>query len=163
MSSLVSAWRLTSARWAETAFDGEGARLNGGRWNRPGHPAVYVAGSRALAALEVLVHLDQWSSGIEFVRFEVSIPDQLVDRSWKVEWHNQRILHRDITAPNPQPCTQDFGDRWLRRSPMPALEVPSAMIPEESNYLLNPCHPGFKTLRIGTPEPFAFDRRLLEH
>lgn len=152
---MLRGWRIVAARWADAAFDGEGARRYGGRWNSPGHAAVYLAGSRALAALETLVHL---SPGVaarqEFMRFEVSLPKSLVHQ-----------LKQDPGSLTPfvGAETQAMGDRWLKDASGLALCVPSAVIPEEHNYLLNPRHPKFAQLKIGPPEPFAFDLRLLEN
>lgn len=151
---MIRSWRIVSARSAKSAFDGEGARLYGGRWNFPGKPAIYVAGSRALAALETLVHM---SPGIaarqKFIRFEVRIPKSLVNQLDK--------------APSTYPPfvgaeTQATGTGWLDTANGLALRVPSAVIPEEHNYLLNPAHPQFNEIKIGKPEPFAFDSRLIE-
>jgi len=153
---MVRAWRIVSSQRADNAFDGEGARLFGGRWNSPGHPAVYLAGSRALAALEMLVHLNERAARQCFVRFEVRIPRTLletVDTPYPPD-----ALSRPIVSA----ATQTLGDRWLSEGKRPALEIASAVIPEEPNYLLNPRHPKFGAIEIGEAETFAFDPRLLE-
>ncbi|HKK18574.1 MAG TPA: RES family NAD+ phosphorylase [Opitutales bacterium] len=151
---MVRAWRIVAARWADAAFDGEGARRYGGRWNSPGRPAIYLAGTRALAALETLVHL---SPGVaarqQFIRFEVGIPKSLVSR---LDW-DQGAFEPFVGAE-----TQAAGDRWLGAARRLALRVPSAVIPEEENYLLNPAHPRFNEVEISDGQAFAFDPRLLE-
>ncbi len=150
---MIRAWRIVTARWADTAFDGEGARRYGGRWNSPGKAAIYLAGSRALAALETLVHM---SPGLaarqQFVRFEVGIPRALLKQLDSDRSHFQPFVETE---------TQLIGDGWLDGANNPALAVPSAVIPEERNYLLNPAHPRFNEIEIGTGEAFAFDPRLL--
>ena len=102
---MVQAWRIVAVRWADQAFDGEGAQRYGGRWNSPGRPAVYLAGSRALAALETLVHL---SPGVaarqEFIRFELAIPTALIDRIDQAPDHLTPYVGAE---------TQTIGDRWL--------------------------------------------------
>lgn len=70
-------WRLTKARYARTAFDGAGARLYGGRWNSPGRAVVYLAGSLALAALEILVHVKSRGELEGFVKIRVEVPEGL--------------------------------------------------------------------------------------
>jgi RES domain-containing protein len=139
---------------AADAFSGEGARLYGGRWNSPGIPMVYTAGSRALAALEILVHLDSPRLLSRFVLCEVLLNGTLV---------------RDLSADDipmdwrfepPPHSTQAVGDRWIKEAPSPVLHVPSVIIAEESNYLLNPHHPDFAQIRISKPRPFRFDPRL---
>jgi len=151
---MVRAWRIVVARWADAAFDGEGARRYGGRWNSPGKTAIYLAGSRALAALETLVHLSpSVAARQEFMRFEVRLPQPHVNQ-----------LERDPGSFTPfvGAETQAIGDRWLNNTSGLALCVPSSVIPEEHNYILNPRHPKFAQIEIGPPEPFAFDPRLIE-
>ncbi len=150
---MLRAWRIVAARWAHAAFDGEGARRYGGRWNSPGRPAIYLAGSRALAALETLVHLGPGVAAKQrFVRFEVSLPEALI-----ADCDVEPISFKPFV----EAATQSLGDRWLEQKREVALRVPSAVIPEEHNYLLNPRHPAYPQLAIGPPEPFAFDPRLI--
>ncbi len=153
---MPSAWRIVTARRAATAFDGEGARLYGGRWNSPGLPAVYVAGSRALAALEMLVHLAGEEKGMIWRRYEVQFASKWVDKVDISDSHLQNALR----APVVTQATQVVGDRWLKSGKKPVLQVWSSIIPEEKNYLLNPRHPEFKRIQIETAETFVFDPRL---
>ncbi len=152
---MVRAWRIVPQKHADTAFDGEGARLYGGRWNSPGRPAVYLAGSRALAALEVLVHLNQTMPRMRYVMFEVSIPDNMIESV------QLKPLIPTLASPTILPSTQEAGDVWLKEGRSPALRIASAVIPQESNFLLNPLHPKFSRIQIGSPQAFAFDPRLL--
>ena len=151
----ITAYRITKTKRAATAFDGEGARLYGGRWNSIGTRVVYVAGSRSLATLEVLVHTEDISiiEG-QYCIIEVAIPDELV----------LRIPPDDLpgrwASSEPVAGTQAYGDRWVADFRSAVLEVPSAVIKEESNYLLNPSHPDFESIVIGDPEPFRIDARL---
>jgi RES domain-containing protein len=151
---MISAWRIVQSHWAERAFDGEGARLYGGRWNPVGSPVVYLADTRALAALETLVHAEGSLRHVRYVRYEVSFAKQLVeiaDLSGMAE-----VMKGGMVSPR----TQAVGAAWLARGSQPVLEVRSAIIPEEPNYLLNPRHPRFDRIKIGKAEPFAFDPRL---
>ena len=154
---MPQAWRIVPRNRAEAAFDGEGARLFGGRWNSPGRAAVYLAGSRALAALEMLVHLNSTAAQkIPYARFQVEIPDKFIE-----EWERSSTALKDILGPSINPISQVAGDEWLQEGIKPVLRIPSAVIPEEPNYLLNPRHPSFPSLKISEPEPFAFDPRLV--
>lgn len=153
---MVQAWRIVPERRAETAFDGEGARLYGGRWNSAGRAAVYLAASRALAALEVLVHLHELAATQKYVLFEVNLPPQYVLRP-KLD----NVIPY-LTSPIVHPETQLFGDNWLEAARQPALQVCSAIIPEEAVYLLNPLQADFRHLGIGPARPFSFDPRLIE-
>lgn len=151
---MLIAWRIVAPRWADTAFDGEGARLYGGRWNRPGRPAVYFADSRALAALETLIH-HPGLLNLQFVRFPVEFHPSLIEN---VETNLSRDVIGSLVL---SPVTQSIGDQWLKEKRSPILRVPSALIPEESNYLFNPEHPKADRIRIGPPETFSLDPRLL--
>ena len=148
----LTLWRLTKARYAQTAFDGEGARLYGGRWNSPGRAVVYLAGSLALAALEILVHVKSQSELEGYVKIRVEAPEGLTGEipSLPENWQQGR-------APDE---TKAIGDRWLGAGETPLLRVPSVVIPEEYNYLLNPQHPRLGELTVGEAEPFSFDPRL---
>jgi RES domain-containing protein len=150
---MPQAWRIVKTKHASTAFDGEGAKLNGGRWNSAGVRVVYVSFSKSLAALETLVHLKlpvtskYLAIPVEFdnALVEVFLPKNL-PTGWNIE--------------PPPPGTQEIGDRWVKEQRSAILALPS-VITRESNYLINPAHPDFKRISIGSPEPFTFDPRLL--
>ncbi len=148
------AWRIVKARHATTAFDGEGARLNGGRWNSPSERVVYASATKSLAALETLVHL------IPPVTFKyVAIPIEFEESL--IEAIRLGSLPFDWGDNPPPPSAQAIGDIWVEEARSAILELPSAIVPSESNYLLNPLHPDFHRIVIGKPEIFSFDRRLL--
>lgn len=142
--------RLTKTSRAHEAFNGEGSRLYGGRWNSPGLRAVYTSGSRALALLETLVHLDTSAPlpSFSFVSLEIA-PDDIETLAPDVAADLRRVQ-----------LTRPVGDRWLRSNRRLALAVPSVIVPQEFNYILNPAHPRFITLRPSAPEDFIFDNRL---
>jgi RES domain-containing protein len=151
---VLTAWRIVKARHAETAFDGEGARLFGGRWNSPGLPVVYTAGSAALAALEMLAHLGQTSLLPAYVSIACTFEKRIVLRLETTR------LPRDWRSYPARPELQLVGDAWLKDGTSAVLAVPNAIIPSESNYLLNPMHADFRSIRIDDPKPFEFDLRL---
>lgn len=155
MSEWVQAWRLVKANRAATAFDGEGAYRFGGRWNSRGVRAVYASSTLALALLEILVHIDPAARVPELVAISIQIPAAMIER----EPHTRATRVRGGFA-RPIAETRHAGDDWIRAARNPALQVPSAIIPVEHNYLLNPEHPGFQKLKIGPAEPFSFDPRL---
>jgi RES domain-containing protein len=148
------AWRIVKARHAATAFDGEGARRHGGRWNSPGTRLVYTSGSQALAALEILVHLTP-PVALSFVAIPVEFDDTLVGKVALAD------LPADWTEEPPPPTTQRIGDAWVRQARSAVLELPSVIVRTEPNFLLNPAHPDFRSIRIGNAVAFAFDPRLL--
>ncbi|MBL9174387.1 MAG: RES family NAD+ phosphorylase [Verrucomicrobiales bacterium] len=149
---MKQAWRIVKETHAASAFSGEGARLYGGRWNSPGTGVVYTSGSRALAALETLVHLNP-PVIFRYVAIPIQWEDGLVERvaALPAEW----------TQEPPPPATMGIGDLWVREARSAVLELPSVIVPGEPNYLLNPAHPDFRRIAIGKPEPFSFDPRLL--
>ncbi|HEV2205589.1 MAG TPA: RES family NAD+ phosphorylase [Candidatus Acidoferrales bacterium] len=151
----VSAWRIVKRKLAREAFSGEGARLYGGRWNSPGVSVVYVAQSQSLAALELLVHLQNSDVLAEYVVIEARFDDSLVTRIPKAN------LSEDWRANPPPASARAVGDTWIAEEPSPVLELPSAIIPSENVYLLNPQHRDFAQIEIGEPQAFEFDLRLI--
>ena len=151
---MLRAWRIVKRRHTGRAFDGEGARLYGGRWNSPGVPVVYVAESRALAALEVLAGLQSRTTLEAYVLIEVHFDEALVE-----ELGPDSLPDVWRTSP-PRPETQAIGDRWVREARSAVLRVPSVLIPAEFNFVLNPAHPEFGTVEIQDPMSFKLDPRL---
>ena len=152
---MLRAWRINKKRHAEEAFDGEGARLYGGRWNSPGVQTVYASESRALATLEVLAGLQTNSPLPGYVLIPAEFDESLVVA---IELED---VPADWKQNPPAPSTQQLGDEWIARGESAVLRVPSALVPRESNYVLNPRHPDFSTIRVGEPEPVTMDPRLL--
>jgi RES domain-containing protein len=153
---LITAWRAFKACHAATALTGEGARLYGGRWNSPGVPVLYCASSPSLAALEILVGLQSYL----LLRDAYLIVDLAFDRS-RVETLAPAALPPDWRAPE-HPYPKGYGDAWAASSRSLVLEVPSAVVPLDTNYLVNPLHPDFATIRHGIARPFPFDARLIK-
>lgn len=152
---MLTGYRIVAPRWAADALSGEGARKYGGRWNSPGKSVVYLGGTRALAALEMLVHLTTpLSRQKHYKLIKVSIPKELVARypqaALPVDW-------RDSPVPR---SSQEIGDDWLSAGGQLALCVPSVLIPEEMNLLLNPNHKDFHKILREEPVDFRFDPRL---
>lgn len=148
------AWRIVKASRVASAFDGEGARLYGGRWNSPGHALVYTAENVSLAALELLVHLQDSallsSYSLLSARFATALVRKLERAALPVGWNGY-----------PAPLQlRELGDTWIAAGRSAVLEVPSAVVPAEKNYLLNPAHRDFGKVTLGTPQRFSFDPRL---
>jgi RES domain-containing protein len=149
----VRVWRL--CKKAHAVFDGEGARRAGGRWNRRGTPVVYASQSISLAALELLVHADPAFLPGDLVAIAADVPDALSVESIEIA-----DLPRDWRRYPAPESLADRGTEWTRAGRTAVLSVPSAVVPQERNYLLNPAHPDFRRIRTGKPEPFDFDGRL---
>ncbi len=151
---MLTVWRLTTARFAKSAFSGEGARVYGGRWNRKGTPLVYTAATQSLAMLEMLVQDEPLRA--RYVMIEVRLPKAVTMDRIKIEelpsdW-------RDLAA---REKLQAIGTAWARKGGGAVLAVPSAVVPAETNYLLNPLHPDFRRIKIGKPRKFETDLRLI--
>jgi RES domain-containing protein len=147
------AWRIVKGRHAATAFTGEGAAKTGGRWNSRGVAVVYASSTRSLATLESLVHLNPPVT-FKYVAFPIQFDDALVEvfaeKNLPADWRNEP----------PPPATKAIGDDWVKTARSALLALPS-VITGETNYLINPAHPDFGKIKIGKPEPFTFDPRLL--
>lgn len=136
------------------AFTGKGSWRNGARWNHKGTPVIYVSEHLSLAVLESLVHFGGHIPQSAFSVFKVEIPEAIsIDEvaNLPADWQN---------IPFPA-STQDIGDTWVHEGRTAVLKVPCVIVPSEFNYVLNPLHPAFKGIRIGKPETFYFDPRLM--
>lgn len=151
--ALVHAWRLTAREHAATALSGEGARLYGGRWNGRGTPVAYLTSSRPLAVLEVLAQLTSAAElkryALVAVRFDDAFMTDLP--SLPDDWR---------AMPSPR-STAQIGDEWIAAQSSLVLRVPSVILPDEDNYLLNPHHPDFGSVQAGEPTDLDIDPRLL--
>ena len=151
---LITAYRITKRRYAASIWSGAGARDHGGRWNSRGVAVVYTAESRALAAMEQLVHLVKPRILVGYVVASIAFDDRLLQRV------DPAALPRGWDAPVAPPALRRYGDAWVAAGRSPVLAVPSAIIPGEWNYLFNPQHPQFPVMTKSKPERFVYDRRL---
>ena len=147
-------WRIVTARFADSAFSGEGARLFGGRWNRKGLPMVYTAEARSLALLEMMVQDDPLRA--HYLLIPAFVPSDVSLRELEAaelggDW--RALLARDRL--------QTRGNDWLQGGESCILSVPSAVVPAERNFLINPLHPDFSKISIGEAESLETDVRLL--
>ncbi|MGF7073603.1 RES family NAD+ phosphorylase [Mucilaginibacter sp. R-33] len=147
-------FRITKCNYA-TDLSGTGARLYGGRWNSEGKPMLYLASSRSLAVLEVLVHLDPLIIPGNYCLTEIEVPDSKIIT---VEVEQLPADWRDITGPV---ILRELGDAFLKKQEYLLMKVPSSIVPAEFNYLLNPLHSDAFNIKLLKREPFSFDRRLI--
>ncbi|MCQ6958993.1 RES family NAD+ phosphorylase [Mucilaginibacter aquariorum] len=138
-----------------TNLDGMGARLYGARWNSKGNAVVYLASSRALAVLEVLVHLQPLFTPSNFCLAEIEVPDNSIltldIKSLPNNW-------QDASSPTQ---LKTLGNQFIKETKYLLMKVPSSVVPEEHNYLLNPRHTDISKVKILNNYPFSFDDRLL--
>ena len=128
--------------------------VHGGRWNSPGAAVVYTSQSLSLAALEMLVHLEPEHLLESYRAIAVTFDEELARTLTREQ------LPRNWRSDRPPPRLQAVGNEWVKNNTSAVLRVPSVIIPEESNFLLNPAHPDFHRLTIGKPRRFQFDPRL---
>lgn len=153
---MITAWRLVKSRHARAAFDGEGARLHGGRWNSPGTRIAYASDSIALAALEVLAQLQSTAVLQTYALASIRFPEELV------EVLQANSLPKGWRRFPSRPENHAIGDSWAAAGRSLVLRVPSAIIPPASNFLINPAHADLSRVVIERPERFTFDTRLLK-
>jgi RES domain-containing protein len=140
---VTTVWRICRRPFAD--LSGDGARLYAGRWNTPGRPLLYAAETAALAVLEVRVHLDlDW--------------DMLPDDYVLVAIDTGAIVAETINEPPDDP--RATGDAWIESRGSAVLRVPSWIVPESYNVLINPAHPDAPSIQLGPVRPFQFDQRL---
>ena len=149
----VTSWRIVKKKYVTHAFDGEGARVNGGRWNSVGISVIYTARSVSLAILEMLVHgaaplVSNYS--LIPVSFDSTLLLDVDVNSLPAGWHKY-----------PAPAvTIAIGNKWFQSRRSVIFRVPSAVVASESNYLLNPKHPDFGAIVVGDPTDLPLDPRL---
>lgn len=136
-------------------LSGRGAEINGGRWNSKGTALIYTAASRALAVLEVAVHTPLGIMPVNYAMAIINLKD--ADKIAEINLDDLPINWN--TNPLSR-ATQRIGDAFIKANQYLALRVPSATVAGDYNYLLNPAHPDFKTVKIKTVESFEFDSRL---
>ena len=149
-------WRITTARFAQSAFSGEGARLYGGRWNPKGWEVVYTAQSQSLALLELMVQDDPLRA--HYVLIPAKLPADLPETRIDVDQ-----LPEDWRTIGARDVLQTMGQAWLQEAQTAVLNVPSAVVPAERNILINPRHPDFARIVLGEPQSLQTDTRLLRN
>jgi RES domain-containing protein len=148
-------WRVTRKAHAEQPLTGEGARRFGGRWNHIGTPVVYTSGTLSLAVLEYLVNLPISDLPDDLVSIQLQIPHDLPLNEIAI----QELPKKWRTFPAIEEL-KDIGTDWVSAGGTAILAVPSVVIPNELNYLINPAHPETRRVKILSVDPFALDVRL---
>jgi len=157
-SDVVSVWRIATdtPNYASDDMSGEGARLTGGRWNRMGNPVVYSAQSIALACLESVVHLE--FGGLPLNRYLVRI--DIPVKVWQQRTVFDAAMNIGWDASPAGKVSLDAGDTWLNLRQTAIMQVPSVIVPEEHNILINLIHDDVRTFAVSKLRKWAFDHRL---
>lgn len=146
-------WRLCGARYSEAALTGQGGLYAARRWNEKGHPIVYTATSRALAAIEYFVNLEPHQAPGDLVLAEANAPDSLIAKLDLAE------LPKNWFTLNNRECRR-IGTEWLQSRRSAALLVPSVPIRGDWNVILNPAHSDFARIKLIETTPFHYDQRM---
>ena len=146
---MTSVYRLVRRERERDVLSGEGARRYGGRWNPQGAAVVYASESRALAVLEAFVHVTQEARATRFLLFTIELPARA-----KLDQLGAARAPRALAA------SQETGRAWFDSGAALALVVPSVLVPQEKNYVLNVTHAQFADVRVANAESFSFDERL---
>lgn len=153
----MRAWRIATDTPSYTADDltGAGAKLSGGRWNRPGTAVLYCASHVSLAVLETFIHLNAGGLPLNRYLVEFTIPDDV--------WANAAVLATPPVGWDAIPfgkISLDAGDAWLKANAGALMRVPSAIVPEECNVLINPLHADTARIAVRKVRKWAYDPRL---
>lgn len=156
---MITTWRIgtDTPDYGADDLSGTGAKITGGRWNREGNAMVYTASSRALACLETIVHLGAGGLPLNRYLVQISIPAAI--------WRGRQCLNEKDApvgwdALPPGLASLDFGDRWLSSKATCVLEVPSSIVSEESNILINPDHPDASMIKSKKIRKWVYDARF---
>lgn len=149
-------YRLCRERYADD-LSGRGAEINGGRWNSKGFAALYTSSSRALCAIEIVVHVPAGIVPKDYYIVEIEFPDYVPITTIGLKdlpgnWNNNPISK----------STQKIGDIFLSEQKALVLKVPSSIIKDEWNYIINPAHKKFNHVKIASTGQFTFDNRLFK-
>lgn len=136
-------------------LSGTGAKIYGGRWNVPGHPAIYTAENISLAVLEIIVNADKYNIPPGYHLLQLHIPDSLPIKIIKADTLKEKWYHDFEYA-------QFIGTKFLESGDEAILKIPSAIVKQEYNFLLNPLHSDFKKVSIAECTAFDIDIRLLK-
>ena len=142
-------WRLYREAHGP-GLDGRGGLFAAGRWHEIGSLAVYFGATPAIAVLEKLAHIDA-----------AFLPDDLMLACYSVDVRTEQLRPVSATQLRNIERTRRLGVAFLKRGAACLLRVPSVVLPEESNFMLNPLHPEASSLRLKTTRSFSFDQRLL--
>ena len=144
-------FRITLTKYANQLI----ASGRAARWNSNDIKVIYTSNSRALACLENVVHRSKLGLSSNFSVIQIDIPDSIaiakIDlKNLPKDWDQFEFMH----------LTQKLGDKWIEECKTAILKVPSSIIQDEFNYLLNPNHPDFKKIKLDAVKPFLFDDRI---
>jgi RES domain-containing protein len=151
----LTVFRLGKSAYRAQLFSGQGGLYASGRWTSRGHPVVYTSATISLAVLEYTANYRRRGWVPATVLGRASVPAGV-----KIEVVSLDDLPSKWFEADPPPQLQSIGGKWLRRGKTAVLQVPSAIVTEEWNYLLNPLHADFRKLSFSVAKSFRFNWRV---
>jgi RES domain-containing protein len=159
MPTPISLWRIAKETPAYKATDlsGGGAKITGGRWNSKGNAVVYTATTIALATLETLAHLGDTIAIRNAFLVRVEVPQKV--------WKKRVVIDPTSLDPTwmaepPGRTSKEIGDQWIAGGSAALLLVPSVLVPEEFNVLINPAHKDASGITARAARQYVYDPRL---
>ena len=152
-SSIIRLYRIANCKYIDD-LSGEGAYRVGGRWNSKGTRLLYTSTSISLSMLEVIVHSDGLPIHRDMCLVTISIPEN------RIEWLADEDLPTDWADLPSSQNSKNIGDHLIEKREILALSVPSVLIPEERNILINPLHSDFNSLNQISQRKIRFDARF---
>jgi RES domain-containing protein len=150
-------YRITQESYS-TDLSGKGSRIFGGRWNSEGHHALYTSASRSLALLETLAHIPaKFFRTKKYILVTVFVPDKASLKAIK-----EKDLPKNWDALDIQHVSQKIGDNFLEEKKSLLLRVPSVLMPEEFNYIINPLHSFMKQVKVIHQREVKFNDSLIK-
>jgi RES domain-containing protein len=147
-------FRLSKAKFSAD-LSGKGAEKSGGRWNSKGTALIYTSESRALCTAGIAVHIPLGILPMHYQLVSIEIPDGI-----RIKELTANDLPENWKSFPHQHTTQELGDQFVNEGEFPVLKVPSAVVQDEYNFLINAVHSESKRIQIKSIEPFTFDNRL---
>lgn len=147
-------YRLTKSKYCND-LSGKGAEITGGRWNSKGVAVIYTSESRALCVAEIAVHMQLNILPDDFTLITIKIPDEI-----EILELNPGELPPEWNTVPYSAKTRRIGDKFVSKNSNAVLKVPSAVVPGDFNYLINPNHEQAMQVRIVKVDEFSFDKRL---
>lgn len=148
-------YRIAKTRYIDD-LAGEGAGLYGGRWNKVGDAMLYFSQNLSLSLLEIIVHVEYAQLPLDYSYIEIEIPDSSIKKIQSIDF-----IKPKWSAEEAGNQLQMFGSNWLKKNEALAIKVPSAILHQENNILINPTHKDFGKIKILKKEKMDFDPRLL--
>ena len=150
-------YRVTHQQYADSPFSGKGGLISASRWSSRGQLVTFASDTLALATLEKLAGVGHWSRLKEMVYVRADLDQKLVQAPAR------EALPEEWDRRPPGDASRDYGSKWLESKASVALQVPSVVLHEGSNYVLNPVHPSFEeALSVGETRPLDLDPRIAD-